>query len=156
MGALPETSARSALKYEYFPTHWQAVLFRNWGRVPVERLAELMQTEEDTLRREGVEILSTREGESDDFDDMLRMARAALCHFQSAYNHACFVMAREEGDQTAMLQAIHAEREGVRRLIDLRKSDSRIGYEASNHYFYTLAGLAEKLVNLNWVEENLK
>lgn len=127
---------------------WRAIYSRQQYRDQMRIVAEGW--------REGVEILSTREGENADFDDMLRMARAALCHFQSAYNHACFVMAREEGDQTAMLQAIHAEREGVRRLIDLRKSDSRIGYEASNHYFYTLAGLAEKLVNLNWVEENLK
>lgn len=52
MGALPETSERSAVKYEYFPAHWQAVLFRNWGRVPVERLAKLMEADEAALRRE--------------------------------------------------------------------------------------------------------
>ena len=105
--------------------------------------------------REGVSILAAREGESADFDDMLRLARAALCHFESAHHHAAFVLARESGNRAGMLAAVRAERETVRALIPLRKKDSRIGYEASNHYFYTLADLAEKLVNLDWVEEIL-
>lgn len=106
--------------------------------------------------REGVEILTGREGENPQFDDMLLVARAALCHFESTYHHAAFVMAREAGDRAEMLRIICAERDAVKRLIEIRKKDSRIGYEASNHYFYALNGLAEKLVNLDWVEEKLK
>lgn len=127
---------------------WRAIYSRQQYRDQMRKVAEGWC--------EGVEILSTREGESADYDDMLRMARVALCHFQSAYDHASFVLAREEGDRASMLQAVRAEREAVRRLIDLRRADSRIGYEASNHYFYTLAGLAEKLVDLDHVEEGLK
>ena len=106
--------------------------------------------------REGVAMLAAREGESPEFDDMLRLARACLCHFESAYHHAAFVLAREADDREGMLSAIRAERETVRALIPLRKADSRIGYEASNHYFYSLTDLAEKLVNLDWAEETLK
>ncbi len=100
--------------------------------------------------REGVEILAAREGENADFDDMLRLARASLCHFESAYHHAAYVLARDAGDRAEMLSVIRAERETVRTLILLRKADSRIGYEASNHYFYSLNDLAEKLVALDW------
>ena len=100
--------------------------------------------------REGVEILAAREGENADFDDMLRLARASLCHFESAYHHAAYVLARDAGDRAEILSVIRAERETVRTLILLRKADSRIGYEASNHYFYSLNDLAEKLVALDW------
>ena len=39
MNILPEVSSNKAIDYKYFPTHWQAVVWRNWGYVPVERIA---------------------------------------------------------------------------------------------------------------------
>ena len=57
--------------------------------------------------------------------------------------------------RAGMLEAVHAERENVQRAIALRQKDSRIGYEASNHYYYSMNDLAEKLVNLAFVEENM-
>lgn len=126
---------------------WRAIYSRQQYRDQMEKVAEGWC--------EGVEILAAREGENAGFDDMLLVARAAQCHFESAYHHAAFVMARAAGDKQEMLKFIRAERDTVGRLIEIRKKDSRIGYEASNHYFYTLAGLAEKLVNLNLLEEKL-
>ena len=126
---------------------WRAIYSREQYRDQMRAVAEGW--------RGGVEILAAREGESADFDDMLCLARACLCHFQSAYHHAAFVLAREAGDRDSMLAIIRAERETVRALIPLRKADSRIGYEASNHYFYSLNDLSEKLVNLDWVERRL-
>ena len=38
MNLLPETSEKAALALEWFPTRWQAVLWRNWGVVPIDRL----------------------------------------------------------------------------------------------------------------------
>lgn len=126
---------------------WRAIYSREQYRDQMRKVSEGW--------REGVKILEEREGESAEFDDMLLVARASLCHFESAHHHAAFVMAREAGDREAMLEVVRAERDTVRRLIDIRKKDSRIGYEASNHYFYSLSGLAEKLVNLDWIEEKL-
>jgi hypothetical protein len=37
----------------------------------------------------------------------------------------------------------------------LTREDSRIGYEASNHYYYYPFDLAEKVVNCDWVLRRL-
>jgi hypothetical protein len=104
---------------------------------------------------EGVDMLSAREGEHADYDDMLLMARAALCHFDSTYRQIAFVMARDAGDRDGMLLHLRADRENVKALIAIRLRDSRIGYEASNHYYYSLNDLAEKLMNLDDVERRI-
>lgn len=106
--------------------------------------------------REGVETLAAHEGECAEYDDMCLMARAALSHFESAYHQTAFVLAREANDRKIMLETVRAERENVFRAIKLRRRDSRIGYEASNHYYYSMNDLAEKLINLEFVEEALK
>lgn len=105
---------------------------------------------------EGVEILDREAGINEDFDDMLRMARAALCHFTSTLNHMDFIMARESGKISTMLRAVNTEQKNVQNAIALRSQDSRIGYEASNHYFYSLNDLAEKMINLSDLEEKMK
>ena len=106
--------------------------------------------------REGVEMLRTRQGESADYDDMLHMAEAVLCHFASTWHHIAFVLARDSGDEGEMLRIAQLERETVLKMIALRQADSRFGYEASNHYYYTMADLAEKLVNLKHIERRLR
>ena len=84
--------------------------------------------------------------------DMILNAEAALCHMRSVCCHIAFIRARDAKDRGGMLEAVKKERKNVLRLIGLRKKDSRIGFEASNHYFYTLQDLAEKLLNLDWCE----
>lgn len=42
--------------YNYFPTLWQLVLWRNWRFVPAARLAEVLGCEEDTVLREGARL----------------------------------------------------------------------------------------------------
>ena len=64
-------------------------------------------------------------------------------------------MSRDEKDTAGMRKAIAAERDTVRTLIPLRGQDSRIGFEASNQYYYTLRDLVEKLINLDWLEKQL-
>ncbi|MCE5258270.1 MAG: hypothetical protein LLG44_04320 [Chloroflexi bacterium] len=112
--------------------------------------------------RAGAELMIAHRGSSPEFDDMARMAQAALCHFESTWNQIRFVMNRDTWLKNGSAQArdellaiIAAEREVVLRAIALRGADSRIGYEASNHYYYTLQDLVEKLVNLRWCEERL-
>ena len=85
-------------------------------------------------------------------DDMIINAEAALCHMRSVCNHIKFIRARNDGDCNGMLESIKKEKETVLHLIKLRAKDSRIGFEASNHYFYTMQDLLEKLINLDWCE----
>jgi hypothetical protein len=91
-------------------------------------------------------------------EDEVRLARAAQLHFASVANQARFVFAR-----TALSNpnATAAEREQALRLIptllddeirladslfDLAQADSRIGFEATNHYFYRPMDLIEKVI----------
>ena len=106
--------------------------------------------------RAGVELLEGGRGSSADFDDMARVAEAALCHFESAYNHIRFVRARNADDVAGMRAAIASEKDAVRRLLALRARDSRLGYEASNHYFYTVNDLIEKCLQLDWLEGKME
>ena len=50
MNPLPETSEKAALALEWFPTRWQAVLWRSWGVVPIDRLCAVLGADESTLR----------------------------------------------------------------------------------------------------------
>jgi hypothetical protein len=49
---------------------------------------------------------------------------------------------------------LRAEIESARRLHALQTRDSRIGFEASNQYYYVPADLAEKVINCHYLLEN--
>jgi hypothetical protein len=88
----------------------------------------------------------------------LRVAQAAHVHFASVANQARFIMARDalaassdDGEAESLRRTISEilDREWAlaNRLFELSSADSRLGYEASNHYFYVPLDLAEKVVN---------
>ena len=81
------------------------------------------------------------------YKDLCRVAEAAFCHFQSTYLQICFVRRRNAGDKAGMAAALREEAMVTRRLITLCREDSRIGFEASNHYYYNENSLIEKLLN---------
>ena len=112
--------------------------------------------------REGVSLLEKYEGKNSELDELILISKAILCQYESAYHHIQFVRYRgtDAGKtnvfgKTEMIRVIREEMATVQKLIELRLKDSRIGYESSNHYFYTLQDLKEKLVNLNWCEKSL-
>ena len=41
---LPKGNSQPALNLAHFPTRWQAVVWRNWGIVPVARLAKVLRS----------------------------------------------------------------------------------------------------------------
>jgi hypothetical protein len=98
----------------------------------------------------GVEALKTIPGAVAEADR--RLAEAAGCHFQSVADQARFVMARESGDQAAMAASLAREAASARRLFDLARADTRIGFEASNHAYYMPLDLVEKVVNVRHLE----
>lgn len=118
--------------------------------------------------REGLADLLVYEGLNKELDEMILMARVVLCQYECAYHHIQFVNRRDTmlGDtavsseekvalQGEMLRIVREEMDTVQTLIDLRLQDSRIGFESSNHYFYTLQDLKEKMINLAYCEERL-
>jgi hypothetical protein len=88
----------------------------------------------------------------------LNVGEAAAIHFRSVANQARFVMARRrlEGAKspddapaacTELEGLLRAEMGLARRLHAIQSRDSRIGFEATNQYYYVPVDLAEKVVN---------
>jgi hypothetical protein len=96
-------------------------------------------------------------------DADVRVAEACRLHFKSVANQARFVTLRDrlaadpksddtapddaEAIRTALRDVIGDEIELARQLYALARVDSRLGYEASNHYFYLPRDLIEKVIN---------
>ncbi len=95
----------------------------------------------------------------------LAIARTCLHHFESTANQVEFYLLRDslpslsgterEQARRRMLELVAAERELSRAQYEVARSESLIGYEASNHYFYTPLDLVEKMLNCDWVERRL-
>ena len=95
----------------------------------------------------------------------LRYAQAAAIHFQSVANQTRFILARDALAQSPntlspeqrqcllaeMNRCLQSEIEMARQLFTLAQEDSKIGFEASNHYFYLPLDLVEKVINCRWL-----
>jgi hypothetical protein len=89
----------------------------------------------------------------------LRVAQAAGMHFASVANQVQFVVMRtallasdtapeqRAAARTAMLALLDDEIDLAKQLFALVGRDSRIGFEASNHYFYVAGDLVEKVIS---------
>lgn len=110
----------------------------------------------------------------------LRFAEAAGLHFASVARQVRFVLLRNalaeacypidtpltETQRSAMPQNVATMRTELRSLVEaeitdakrlylLDSADSRIGYEASNHYFYVPIDLIEKVISCRSILQNL-
>jgi hypothetical protein len=88
----------------------------------------------------------------------LNVGEAAAIHFRSVANQARFVMARRRLKETKSQESVQpacaelerllrTEIELAVRLHAVQSRDSRIGFEASNQYYYVPVDLAEKVIN---------
>ncbi|MBD15309.1 MAG: hypothetical protein CMJ72_09115, partial [Planctomycetaceae bacterium] len=92
------------------------------------------------------------------------LARAAQLHFASTANQIRFVLTRDllrETDLEAnkeqelrkqLHQLLDHEIQLAREYFTLVQQDSRIGFEASNHYFYVPLDLIEKVINCDFLK----
>jgi hypothetical protein len=91
----------------------------------------------------------------------VRLARAAWLHFASTANQARFVQARSalvrnpEPTRHRLRAILDDEIALARELFDLSRADSRIGFEASNHYYYVSQDLVEKVINCEYLRGTL-
>lgn len=119
-----------------------------------------------TKWKEGLDLLEGCVAKRNEkFDELLCISKGVYNHYRSTLNHIGFVMERnrllegslskEAQDRVKMrIQCIlEDETDAVLNMLELRKEDSRIGFEASNHYFYTVQDLKEKLLNLNYLKK---
>ena len=82
-------------------------------------------------------------------DELLRLAIASRLHFKTDLLQTKFARAKREADKELMLLCIDEEKQTAAELLELVRLDARIGYEASNHYFYTERGLIEKIIRMD-------
>lgn len=123
-----------------------------------EKVAGGFESALQDLRRESAPLWK-REGRAHrkEFQRECAVAEAAGIHFRSVANQARFILARNAAataqgaervvQRAAMRNLIQAEIGLARRLHSLQVKDSRLGYEASNHYFFIPADLGEKVLN---------
>ena len=105
--------------------------------------------------KEGMELLdrverAMAEEHRQAFSELRRIALAVYCHFRSTYLQIAFVRLRqvESADAAERILAILEEEiELAKTLHGLVREDSRIGFEATNHYYYTENDLREKVIN---------
>ena len=96
-----------------------------------------------------------------------RMALGAWLHFRSTSSQVAWVRRRDElalttgATRRAALKCeltaiLDDEIESAQMMHDLVRTDSLIGYEATNHYAYTAADLREKVLNCQQLKRNLE
>ncbi|BBH24604.1 hypothetical protein Back11_59490 [Paenibacillus baekrokdamisoli] len=102
-----------------------------------------------------------------EFDSLMTAASTAHLHFHSTYLQTEFVITRNRylaanREQTRLkacrklMDIVRKEADNARQLYDIVIRDSRIGFEASNHYYYTVQDLKEKELNSRFILEQLQ
>ncbi|MCX5637574.1 MAG: alpha-amylase family protein [Planctomycetota bacterium] len=93
----------------------------------------------------------------------LIIAEAVYLHFKSVANQIRFILARNaflsgslsRTERQAKIEVIKAvvadEIQNAKRLFVLTREDPRIGFEASNHYYYLPLDLVEKAINCEYI-----
>ena len=79
----------------------------------------------------------------------------AAIQYASVVNQSRFVLARSAKDVPAQRRLVEDEARLAIRLHALQSRDSRLGFEASNQYFFTPLDLVEKVINCRWLAANL-
>jgi hypothetical protein len=92
------------------------------------------------------------EEKQDNYSDLWNVAEATYCHFRSSYLQIRFVRLRTTGNSVEIQRILDEEIELAKRLMEVVKCDSRIGFEASNHYYYTVNDLKEKVINCEYLK----
>ncbi len=87
--------------------------------------------------------------------ELYNMAEAGYCIMQSSANQIRFYHYRNKGESWEKLQEIAGfEAELAIRMLQVQKADSRIGFEASNHYMYGENELLEKYIQCKSLMSN--
>lgn len=135
--------------------HWHSTVYS-----PEIFEQQLLRLSERWL--EGLRVLDEAAAGSDGLpeavEDVRRIAGAVYCTFRSGAIQTRFLHLRNRHDpgcHAEMLQILEEEVELARTNMRLAWSDSRIGYEPTNHYVYTPLDLLEKVVNCTMLSGEL-
>ncbi len=134
------------------------------GQYPPEIFASQMDKIADGWNRGIAElreaILHVPEERKADAIAELRFAQTGAIHFASVARQIRFVLLRDKiavdpqpEDREKLRKIVQEELNAAKELFPIVRDDSRIGYEASNHYFYVPQDLVEKAINCRTILE---
>ena len=89
------------------------------------------------------------------FCELRRFAEVIYVNLRSAVVQARYNAARDAGEREKLPALLSEEKALTEWLYRLAASDARIGYEASNHYYFTQNSFLEKLINLDLLMREL-
>lgn len=107
-------------------------------------------------------------GKHSNYQEDLNLAQAAYCHFASVANQAHFIIDRDSllmnnisGQSRQVLEKevntiLDNEISLARDLYKITCRDSRVGFEASNQYYYVPQDLMEKVINCEFIRKKLE
>ena len=123
------------------------------GAYPLETFISQLQKLSDGFER-GVKILEKLQ-QTPEVKEILTMAKVCQIHFRSTLLQTWFTIKRkdEKANKAEILALIEEETRLVKELYAITQADARIGFEASNHYYYYENSLLEKLLNLETLKE---
>jgi len=137
---------------------WRAVYPPEVFAGQLEKVAEGFDRALAELKASMAGAESVTRAQRSALDDECRVAEAAAIHFRSSANQTRFILARRAAAATnnaTEVASFRAEKERLlrdeivlaRRLHGIQSRDSRIGFEASNQYYYVPVDLVEKVLN---------
>ena len=105
---------------------------------------------------EACEILEAA-ANNDEARELLLFAKFATLMLHSDVIHTNYAIKKRElpASKAEMKAIFAAERDVTKKLLELMPKSSLIGFETSNHYFFTERGFIEKLVQLDELEREL-
>ncbi len=101
---------------------------------------------------QGLKILENAHGNTN-VTELIRYAKVVYINLKSTLVQISFNLERDKGNKQNLLAFINEELLLTKQLYELSSQDARIGYEASNHYYFTQNTFLEKLINLEYLKK---
>lgn len=108
--------------------------------------------------QKGLEYLELAKAEiepdfAENYQDLYSVAHACFCNYASAANQARYINDLRSSDKTAETRKLlDDEIKLAAKLLELARKDSRLGFEATNHYAFTVNELLEKIINCEYIK----
>ncbi len=99
------------------------------------------------IYKKGIKVLSKIDSANYLTNELIRNAKAYLINIESLLNQYLYIEARDKGSNDLNKYLIK-EYKLTKELYLLVSSDSKIGFEASNQYYYTQHNFLEKIINI--------
>ena len=146
------------------PTHYHACMvgipyddLKAWRAIyPAEVFASQLEKVAAGFEAAVAKLRASIDSPPAALSEELLFAEAAAIHFASVANQCRAVMARDAGDNPTLARLCDADATLAIRLHALQSRDSRIGFEASNQYYYVPLDLVEKVINCSWLATRLR